>query len=413
MYLRTLHVHNIRLLASQELSFSRPGGKPRMWTVLLGDNGTCKTSILQCIALAALGEKLALSAEFVPAWLIRQGAAQAAFRVDGVLPDHAAQSPRPYFGSGTIWADASRNVLWDSGDERGEQLAVRDPFFLAGYGAHRILPQPGESFSPPSYPEFDRVKGLFNRRHRMLATDFYQQLRSRSTALARDFTRVLDTALQATLGDERLLPRLVGIERRGAGGVQESERLLFERKFKFSVADNELKLEAFNLSEGYQSMIGWIADLIGHYALREGRVVAPGEMTGLVLLDEIDLHLHPTWQGRIVPILKQTFPKLQFVVTTHSPLVLTGFEPEEIMRLEFDRDGLVRVHHDELRPATATTAEILASYFDVGRALRPTVAKLVDELNDLLGFDEPTPAQKARMVAIEQEIRDELGEAPS
>ncbi|HET7500861.1 MAG TPA: AAA family ATPase, partial [Kofleriaceae bacterium] len=59
-------------------------------------------------------------------------------------------------------------------------------------------------------------------------------------------------------------------------------------------------------------------------------------MEGIVLVDELDLHLHPTWQTEIVAGLKATFPRMQFIVTTHSPLVLAGCRADEVWRLKQD-----------------------------------------------------------------------------
>ena len=75
---------------------------------------------------------------------------------------------------------------------------------------------------------------------------------------------------------------------------------------------------------GYRAYIGWIADLLYHICMGapSGRKLIDNR--GIVLVDEIDLHLHPRWQVSLIPKLKQVFPKLQFVATTHSPMVLPG-----------------------------------------------------------------------------------------
>ncbi|MBK7761257.1 MAG: AAA family ATPase [Deltaproteobacteria bacterium] len=97
------------------------------------------------------------------------------------------------------------------------------------------------------------------------------------------------------------------------------------------------------LSQGYQSLLSVIADLIGQAFWDQKKPLELDEIQGLALIDEIDLHIHPKWQVRIVPALKRLFPKMQFIVTTHSPLVLTGLEPDEIVRLVMDENGNVVV----------------------------------------------------------------------
>ncbi len=90
------------------------------------------------------------------------------------------------------------------------------------------------------------------------------------------------------------------------------------------------------LSDGQRAMIG----LVGDIARRVCSLNAPylgartlKETSGIVLIDELDLHLHPTWQRRIVGALKQIFPKIQFFATTHSPQVIGEARPEEIVLL--------------------------------------------------------------------------------
>lgn len=89
------------------------------------------------------------------------------------------------------------------------------------------------------------------------------------------------------------------------------------------------------LSDGQRGVLGLVADIV----LRaidlnphlEDMVVS--ETAGVVLIDELDLHLHPSWQRRIVEDLRRTFPKIQFVVTTHSPFIIQSLRPGELINL--------------------------------------------------------------------------------
>jgi len=96
-------------------------------------------------------------------------------------------------------------------------------------------------------------------------------------------------------------------------------------------------LVPFNsLSDGYRNMVGMVAD-IAHRASRlnpHHGTAAALQTEGVVLVDEIDLHLHPKWQRRVVNDLKRAFPKMQFVGTTHSPFILQSLEPGEVIDLD-------------------------------------------------------------------------------
>lgn len=90
------------------------------------------------------------------------------------------------------------------------------------------------------------------------------------------------------------------------------------------------------LSDGYRNMVAMVAD-IAHRAARlnpHHEENAAKKITGIVLIDEIDLHLHPKWQRRVVSDLKSAFPLLQFIATTHSPFILQSLEAGELIDLE-------------------------------------------------------------------------------
>lgn len=90
------------------------------------------------------------------------------------------------------------------------------------------------------------------------------------------------------------------------------------------------------MSDGYRNMIGMIAD-IAYRCIKLNPhlgVNALKETNGLVLIDELDLHLHPSWQKAIVKELTTSFPKIQFVATTHSPFIVQSLAKDQIINLE-------------------------------------------------------------------------------
>ncbi|SMG17189.1 AAA family ATPase [Dethiosulfovibrio salsuginis] len=90
------------------------------------------------------------------------------------------------------------------------------------------------------------------------------------------------------------------------------------------------------LSDGYRNMVAMVAD-IAHRASRLNPHMEEGvtaRIEGIVLIDEIDLHLHPKWQRRVVSDLQEAFPKLQFIATTHSPFIIQSLEPGQVIDLD-------------------------------------------------------------------------------
>ena len=98
------------------------------------------------------------------------------------------------------------------------------------------------------------------------------------------------------------------------------------------------ELSVAQLSDGIRSMIGLVAD-IAYRAIKLNSHLknAPKETSGIILIDEIDMHLHPKWQQTVLTDMMKAFPKMQFIVTTHSPQVLSTVKKEQIRILDDNR----------------------------------------------------------------------------
>lgn len=94
------------------------------------------------------------------------------------------------------------------------------------------------------------------------------------------------------------------------------------------------------LSSGYKTCIYIILGIIKEIEFRfKKKPLCASQFDGVVLIDEIDMHLHPTWQAELIQALKTIFPKIQLIVTTHSPSILQSLEKDEIIALGLDEDG--------------------------------------------------------------------------
>ena len=91
----------------------------------------------------------------------------------------------------------------------------------------------------------------------------------------------------------------------------------------------KVKINFKRLSQGFKSIFGWVGLIIKQLAEHYNYKATFYEEPAIVLVDEVDLFLHPKWQGSILNTLVQAFPKAQFIVTTHSPLVLSNVNPSE------------------------------------------------------------------------------------
>jgi hypothetical protein len=104
-------------------------------------------------------------------------------------------------------------------------------------------------------------------------------------------------------------------------------------------------LPVTDLPDGFRATLAWLADLCLAWfqsASTEDRAVGIATLRATVLIDEVDLHLHPKLQRTLVPRLREILPEVQWIVTTHSPLVLACFERSEIVMLQPDATHGVR-----------------------------------------------------------------------
>ena len=153
---------------------------------------------------------------------------------------------------------------------------------------------------------------------------------------------------------------------------------------------NSEELALDQLSGGYRIMLAVAADLARRMAQGNPHLDKPLASEAIVLIDEIELHLHPSWQQRVLTDLARTFPNTQFIVSTHSPQVLTTVRPEKIVGLSREDGKIV-----------------------AGRAPEPTYgAEAGDVLNVVMGVDERPPNEFSE--ALRQYMRligDDMGES--
>jgi predicted ATP-binding protein involved in virulence len=159
------------------------------------------------------------------------------------------------------------------------------------------------------------------------------------------------------------------------------------------------------LSDGEKCLLAMVGDLARRLAIANPGLTEPLQGSGVVLIDEIELHLHPKWQREIIPALTRTFPNCQFIVTTHSPQVISQVQPEGIYILEKTGEGVVakkpessfgrdsnRILED-LMGVPARPQEIKDRLHELFRLIDEgnldSARQLSQEIADIIGQDEP------------------------
>jgi hypothetical protein len=348
MYIRSLDISDLRAVQRGHIDLLYPRRErdkpfkdltswpPRLDNVnlLLGVNGAGKSTMLDAAALAILSPIIAQSG-YRPYYLMRRmskgrSAKRASINAELIIHEQDGIKSRDRKGR----QHHVKTIVLKRGDiERVQGADENNPiyegmfsdaspaFLLVGYGATRrvedISAPDASSRGKSRHVRYERVASLFEEHFtlRPLAS-WLPQWKSRNPGR---FTQVVG-----------LINRLSREGVRFTGQLENGE-YLFEVK--------EAKLPFSALSDGYKAFIGWVCDLLYHVCMG----CPPGKKLvdncGVVLVDEIDLHIHPEWQRTIIPTLAQTLPNLQFIFTSHSPLVVGTLERSNIIHVEADDAG--------------------------------------------------------------------------
>jgi predicted ATP-binding protein involved in virulence len=393
MFLKKLVIDNVRSMEHLELDFLAGDGTPRQWTLLLGENGAGKTTILRAIALAlagsdALPEILVNSEDWV-----RHGSETASITLDLTTKYGEARHIELRLRRGAALAETFAENRQSLAELDNAVSRYNENYFVIGYGVSRRLQSArAATFANPEVmrqPRAQRVSTLFSSDASLRSLEAW--------AMQLDYQKPEEAQQILHHTFAGMLP---GIE---------FERIDKERRqLLFQTPDGLLPLDL--LSDGYQNIISWCGDLLARImdTFREDR--DPLRRRGLLLIDEIDLHLHPLWQRCLMEFLQRKLPNFQILATTHSPLtahqasegelyVLRRPNPTAAARLEaFAGDPRKLLLHQFL----------LSPAFGLQTADSRYVEELKLEHDELLRQPRQTVSEQRR----QHELAEELAEAP-
>ncbi|HKH44678.1 MAG TPA: AAA family ATPase [Thermoanaerobaculia bacterium] len=390
-----MKIRNVRGFKELDLDFTRPDGSLAGWTVLAGRNGAGKSSMLRLLALTVYGTVTTAQLHGnIGGWLregSRKGSTSVSLALDGSeVTGTESQSTVDW---NVEWLgenfDGSR-FAYDKEHPSNEVLRQRERYFLAGYGPYRRLigsAEGAQSLMASAGP-VARVVTLFREDASLFeSVTWLREIYLRRLEKGRPWLK-LENAVSALLNDG-LLPDGAQVEK------IDSEALWINQ--------HGVRLPLTELSDGYRTTAALVMDMIRnlYQCFGELRVQKAKDEEGnylrvlhegVVLIDEVDLHLHLRWQQRIGFWLKRHFPKIQFIVASHSPFVCQAADPKGLIRLPAPGEDR-RVEH---------VSEDLYNTVVNGR---------VDEvvLTDLFGLETPYSAQaeqlRERVAALEARLQ--------
>ena len=352
MYIKSLKLKNYRCYENLEIELNPE------YTILVGVNGAGKSTILDALA-TALGSYIAgfdgidsnsISQDDVRLKMYELGSridAEPQFPVEietvGIIDD------KEYLWKRSLHAKEGRTHIRDAKqimDYAGElQKKVREGSketilpLIAYYGTGRLYMQKRQKKNAVDDTKFTRTTGYVD----------CLDSASNDKLMMRWFKQMTSVQIQ----EEMKIPELETVKLAMGKCYAGSENTEGIAEFAYKMKTQEIeityqkegkkeKLPMKMLSDGLRSTISMVADIAYRMAVLNPQLLDHilDETPGIVLIDEVDMHLHPEWQKRIMDDLHYIFPKIQFVVTTHSPSVLANVKKEHVLLLE---DGQVYV----------------------------------------------------------------------
>jgi energy-coupling factor transporter ATP-binding protein EcfA2 len=176
--------------------------------------------------------------------------------------------------------------------------------------------------------------------------------------------------------------------------------------------DGEVPIDT--LSQGTSSILGWVGTLLQRMFEIHSKSEHPEQEAALVLVDEIDAHMHPEWQQSIVPLLKKHFPRLQVIATSHSPLIVGNLDSEEVYHLRrLSETGKVSVERLGVSFKGWRADQILTGpAFDLDTTVSQAAQDWMGEYEALYGKTHRAPAEERRLAELKEILRTEIPSHP-
>ncbi|MCY1083515.1 AAA family ATPase [Archangium lansingense] len=400
VYFLSLTLENVRCFGpKQTLKLSDEKGRPARWTVILGNNGLGKTTLLQALSSVepardelfggpALFPRGYLQNERLPWWPVRHPTENAWF-----------------------FAKLNAGQLLTAVEPHGRQVQIDYQLSPKGPTGARSTVEPIHAFVCYGYAATRRMgAGSLSTPKKSHPSDslFFEDVPLRNAEewlLQADYAASKESPKQGGASQRRdrikqllidLLPEVTDLRFALPDASNPAARVEVQTPYGW-VAMRSLSL-------GYRTLIAWMVDLASRLFERYPESPNPLAEPAVVLVDEIDLHLHPTWQRQLIGYLTERFPNTQFIVTAHSPLVVQSATDANIVILKREGDHVVIDNDVESIRGWRVDQILTSDLFGLETARPPQLEKLLEERTALLSKPRLTPKDKARLRELESKI---------
>ena len=366
------------------------------WNVLLSDNGFGKSTILRAIALALCGDDQ--RASYAATSLLRAGTTEGSIELRAGKSHYRTSLVRDENNRVRVEPDAITPV------QAGAWLALGFPP-LRGVSYSRIGGPSKEDEGPPN-PVVEDLLPLVDPSGVDSRLDDLRQWivnSSFSAGLDKGSSRpdLLDSFFEIV---KRLTP---GSAFKFRGIDQDTWDTMVETE------DGKLTIPIQHLSQGITALLTWVGTLLERLYEVYGKSQHPESEKALVLLDEIDAHLHPAWQQQVIPLLRDVFPNLQMLATTHSPLIVSNLQPAEepdkalcYRLLRYEGGGPIAAEPVPVESFRGWRADqiLTGPAFDLGSTRDQGTRALMEKYSSLLAIQEPTESERESLAQLSEQL---------
>jgi len=406
-YFLSIEVENVACFGEKQvLNLANEKGQPHRWTVIVGDNGVGKTTLLRCLAGISpynIDEPNSMIISF-PGLMWKYIREKDGKRLNPSIKAYISLDWRftgkpkeqisknighSSFSWGETFSTNGSPTFLPGGGQGAINSYSKDLHFICnGYGASRRMSRNKLSTEKKAFPTqslFDDDAPLTHAEEWLLQADY---ISSKDPKYLGYKKQVEDIIL-------RLLPDVTKIDYRVS---KQASNVLFETPTGW-VGINELSL-------GYRTMLAWMIDFTASLFDRYPNSKNPLAEPAILLIDEIDLHLHPKWQRTIIEYLTEIFPNTQFIITAHSPIMVQAAADTNMVLLkrEGNRNNIII----DNKPASVEhwrVDQILTSdLFGLESVRSPQTQKLRNERTRLLTKKKPGKKDIMRIAELDEKL---------
>jgi predicted ATP-binding protein involved in virulence len=409
VYFHSLELENVLCFKDrQELKLSDSEGYPVQWTVILGNNGVGKTTLLRCLAGLEMRRDQIVPTKKRPIFFHSYSPynfSDLSMREDLETMQDAGSEIFAILVSGQLLSKIRIPEYTEKCKSHDIEIIVGHHFSgcdneledltCYGYGASRrmavgqvslfnsILSDTSESlFSDNAY--------LFNTEEWLLQSDY--TIKSSSGKIHEKFKKRFNQIIEVL---KKVLPEITDIQIASAHEDHPRPRAKFLTPYGW--------VHLSSLGLGYRTTISWMVDLVIRLFDRYPHSEDPLAEPAIVLVDEIDLHMHPKWQRDIMQFLTDRFPNTQFIVTAHSPLVVQAAQDANIVLLRREGDRVVIDNNPEIIENWRVD-QVLTSVFEMPSARPAKIEPLLQRRKELLTKPKLTASDRAELQELEAQI---------